>query len=423
MPAAVHGSASPWRVVPALGIAQILAWSSSYYLPAVIAGPVSASTGWPLAWTVGGLSLGLLASGLIAPWVGNRIERAGGRPVLALSAVLLALGLAGAALATLLIVYLAAWIVIGLGMGAGLYDAAFAALGRTYGERARQPITALTLFGGFASTVGWPLAAYLVDTVDWRGACWAFAALNLLVTLPLYLLALPREAIRPDSPSDAGRPAATHAAAPSRAIFLLLAISFTLPNVIWSVLSVHFVTILKAQGVGLAAAVTLGALVGPSQVAARALEFALGRFHHPIWTLAASALLTAFGIAFISLGAPLLAAGFILYGAGGGLRSIARGTLPLALFGGEGYAALMGRLAMPTLLVQAVSPPAAAFLLDGAGAAATLRLLLAIAIAGLAVAAVLWAAARPRIRTQRARSDAASSAIAKEEVSPGDSIP
>ena len=418
------GPASPWRVVPAIGIAQILAWSSSYYLPAVIAAAATADTGWPLAWTVGGLSIGLLVSGLVSPWVGSRIEERGGRPVLAWSAVLLALGLAGIALSTSLMAYLASWAVVGLGMGSGLYDAAFSALGRSYGERARQPITGLTLFGGFASTVGWPLSAYLVAWVGWRGTCWAYVLLHLLVTLPLYLLALPREEVRRRAPPETSQGAVVPSGrGGSGALFVLLAISFTLPNVIWSVLSVHFITILKAQGVALAAAVALGALVGPSQVAARALEFAVGRFHHPIWTLVASALLTALGVALIGIGAPLLAAGFIFYGAGGGLRSIARGTLPLALFGSEGYAVLMGRLAMPTLLVQAVSPPAAAFLLDELGAAAVMGLLLAVAIIGVGLAGVLWALARPRRRAQEPSSEATSSAMAKEEVSPGDSIP
>jgi MFS family permease len=149
-------------VITALGLAQILAWGSSYYLPAVVAKPVAMATGWPLAWIVGGLSLGLLVAGLVSPHVGDMIERHGGRPVLAASSGLLALGLIGLALAPNLPTYLASWLVIGLGMGAGLYDAAFATLGRLYGQEARVAIATLTLFGGFASTACWPLSAFLV---------------------------------------------------------------------------------------------------------------------------------------------------------------------------------------------------------------------------------------------------------------------
>jgi hypothetical protein len=145
-------------VVSAVGVAQILAWGSSYYLPAVLAGPIAADTGWPLGWVVGALSGGLLVSGLVSPRVGHVIERHGGRPVLATSAVLLALGLLGLGLAPGLPFFIAAWLVIGFGMGCGLYDPAFSALGIPYGETARASITHVTLFGGFASTVCWPLA-------------------------------------------------------------------------------------------------------------------------------------------------------------------------------------------------------------------------------------------------------------------------
>src|SRR5262245_34762073 len=139
-------AAPPARViVPALGVTQILAWGSSYYLPAVLARPIADDTGWPLSWVVGGLSLGLLVTGLAAPFVGRQIHRYGGRPVLIASAVLLAIGSLCQALSPTLPVFLAAWVLMGLGMSAGLYDAAFSTLGRTYGQEARQHITTLTL--------------------------------------------------------------------------------------------------------------------------------------------------------------------------------------------------------------------------------------------------------------------------------------
>lgn len=150
-------------IIPVLGVTQILAWGSSYYLLAVLATPIAGDTGWPLAWVVGGLSLGLLVAGIISPRVGDSIQRLGGRLVLATSAVFLAFGLIGLALSPNLPIYIASWLVLGVGMGAGLYDAAFATLGRLYGQRARTAITTLTLFGGFASTVCWPLSAYFVS--------------------------------------------------------------------------------------------------------------------------------------------------------------------------------------------------------------------------------------------------------------------
>ena len=291
---------------------QILAWGSSYYLPAVLAKPIAADTGWPLPWVVGGLSLGLLVAGLVSPRVGRAIERRGGRPVLALASVLLAAGLAGLGLAPDLPAYLAAWVVIGLGMGAGLYDAAFATLGRLYGREARGAITNLTLFGGFASTVCWPLSAFLVG-----GA-------RLARRLPRLRRAPARA--RPAGPprsaaarAEAGRrtapPSGSTGAAvrgeptPSRrrAVLLLLAAALTLGAAIQGVVSVHLLTVLQARGADLAAAVALGALVGPSQVGARLVEKLLGARHHPIWTMLAFVVLVALGLGLLAAGLPVLA--------------------------------------------------------------------------------------------------------------------
>jgi MFS family permease len=392
-------------VVPVLGLMQILAWASSYYLPAVIAKPVAEDMGWPLSWAIGGVSLGLLTSGLAAPRVGLSIERHGGRPVLSASAVMLAGGLAILSLSMAPWSYLAGWVLMGLGMGAGLYDAAFAALGRLYGEGARRAITALTLFGGFASTVGWPLSAFLVGSFGWRGACVVYAGLQLAVALPAYLLIMPRERRRVRAPHRApgqsdGPNAAPAPAPPSRRALLLalLATAFTLGDVIWSVLSVHLILILQAREVTLAEAVALGALVGPSQVAARAIEMLTGRHYHPIWTLTASSLLFAAGVALLWAGQPLLALGFILYGAGGGMRSIARGTLPLALFGAPGYPALIGRLATPSLVAQSVSPILGALLLDRIDAVPLLGVLMGVALVQLGSVALLWLFSRSRRR-------------------------
>ena len=172
-------------VITALGIAQILAWGTSFYFPAVFAEPIVKDTGWSLGWVVGGTSIGLLVAGLISPQVGRIIDVHGGRPVLFASSIFYAAGLAGIGLAPALPVYLFAWVLLGIGMGTGLYDAVFAALGRMYGSAARGPITNLTLFGGFASTVCWPLSAFMIEHIGWRNACFVYAALHLFLALPL----------------------------------------------------------------------------------------------------------------------------------------------------------------------------------------------------------------------------------------------
>ncbi len=374
-------------VIAAIGVGQILAWGSSYYLPAVLAGPVSRATGWSEGWIIGALSLGLLVSGLVSPRVGHRIERFGGRPVLAASAIFLAIGLALQAIAPNLPVFVAAWLIVGLGMGTGLYDPAFSTLGRLYGEQARSAISQLTLFGGFASTVCWPLSALFVEQFGWRGACLGYAAINLVIVLPLYLFGVPREAARPvaASPVAARRAPTTQRELNHRSAFIILAAALTLAAVIQTVISVHLLALVQARGLTLAAAVGFGALLGPAQVGARVMEAAFGRRFHPIWSLLISTVLVALGLLMLLGGVSVIGVGIVGYGLGSGIRSIARGTVPLALFGKEGYAILMGWLAMPALVAQAASPTLGSLLMQHFGPDATIAVMVGAAVVNIAL--------------------------------------
>jgi len=385
-------------VVVVLGIGQVLVWGSTYYLPAVLAKPTAQATGWPLAWIIGGLSIGLLISGLVSPEVGNVIERRGGRPVLMASAVLTALGLLGLAAAPNLVAYVAAWLVLGVAMGAGLYDPAFAALGRLYGSEARSAITSLTLIAGFASTICWPLSALMLQRFGWRGTCVAYAALQLALVLPVYGFGLPREAPRERPPP---RPTSINAVASERRphfrlLFSLVALTQTLASIIAAVISVHLLTTLQQRGVPLESAVALGALVGPCQVGARLLDLIFGPRVHPVWETLIASVFVALGLGLLLQGYGATWIGLVLYGGGIGLRSIVRGTLPLTLFGAHGYASLMGRLAFPMLVAQAAAPSVGAVLLQRWGADGILAALFWLAVATLASGALLIPFARPR---------------------------
>jgi MFS family permease len=386
-------------VVTALGIAQVLAWGTSFYFPAVFAEPIVADTGWSLGFVVGGTSLGLLVAGLVSPQVGRVIDRRGGRPVLAASSLCYALGLAGIGLAPALPFYLAAWAVLGLGMGTGLYDAVFAALGRMYGHGARGPITNLTLFGGFASTVCWPLSARLIEIAGWRGACLIYAALHLCVSLPLQIAVVRRQ----PEPAPAARTetAAARAGAPAAAhetrILVLLALVQSIAAGIGSIVVVHLLIFLQARGVDFAAAVALGTLFGPAQVGARVVERVFGARYHPIWTLVAAGALMTAGLALLLGRSSLLALIILVYGAGYGITWIARGTLPLALFGPVRFPRLMGKLAFPSLIVQALAPSAGALLIERSGADATIAVLAGFAAANLLLIGLLWATCRTRL--------------------------
>jgi predicted MFS family arabinose efflux permease len=384
-------------VIAAVGVGQILAWGSSYYLIAVLAQPMARQTGWTLAWIVGGLSLGFLVSGMVSPSVGRLIEVHGGRPVLAGSAVMLAAGLVVLGLAPNLPAYLLGWTLMGVGMGAGLYDPAFATLGRLFGDSARSSITHLTLIGGFASTVCWPLSAFLVEHVGWRGACFVYAAINLGIVTPLYLFGVPREERQTAvEPGKARAIAGTASEAASlRVAFLLLASTLTLAQVIMTVVSVHLLTLLVARGVAMPVAVGLGTLLGPSQVGARLLDMTLAGRRHPVWTLVVSTVLVAVGLGLLAARPGLASAAIVLYGAGSGIRSIARGTVPLALFGPDGYASVMGRLAMPSFIGQAAAPALGGVLIEQFGASTTMALLFAGAVATIVPAAMLIGSARP----------------------------
>ena len=353
---------SPRAVALLLGVAQTLAWGSTYYLPAVLAPVVVQDLGADPTLVYGAFSLAMLISGLAAPGVGKLIERLGGRPVLVVSSGVLSAGLVLLTVVPGIWGWCLGWVVLGFGMALGLYEAAFATLGMLYGRDARRPITIVTLCAGFASTWGWPTSAALVPMLGWRGTCLAYVAVNLLLVLPLYLL-LPR--------GHGTAPAGKAAAAPvapvggAQRAFLLLAVFFTLRSLISGVIAVHFVALFGGLGLGVAAAVAVGALQGPAQVGGRLLEFTLGSKAHPLDVAKAGALLLPLGAGCVLLLSPgevgLAAAAFmLLYGASNGILTISKGQVPLVLFGPQGYPVLMGRLALPMLVAQAVAPTLAA---------------------------------------------------------------
>jgi predicted MFS family arabinose efflux permease len=384
-------------VITALGIVQIFAWGTSFYFPAVFAAPIVGGTGWPLEWVVGGTSLGLLVAGLISPKVGSIVEHRGGRPVLVASSLFYAAGLGIVGLAPSLPVYLLGWFLIGTGMGTGLYDAVFAALGWMYGAQARGAIATLTLFGGFASTICWPLSAFMINHLGWRSACFAYAGVHLCLLLPLQKFAT-------SGPSARHAATAVEKAEPDIAppvsegkLLVLLGLVLSLIAGIGSIVVVHLLMLLQARGLDPTAAVALGTLFGPAQVGARLLEKMFGSRYHPYWTMAGACSLMLIGLLLLALNAPLIVLAITLYGAGYGVSWIARGTLPLALFGPARYPRLMGRLAFPSLIVQALAPSIGALLIEKVGPSATLLVLCSLAALNCALVGLLW----PSVERQR----------------------
>lgn len=339
-------------IVTALGLAQTIGWASSYYIPAVLAQPMALDLGVSPVWVFGAFSMAMVVSALVGPWAGARIDRIGGRGVLMLSNLVFATGLGLLSLAPTPFVLFAGWAVVGLGMGIGLYEAAFATLAGLYGKEARGPITGITLIAGFASTVGWPLSGLMLATWGWREACLGWALIHLCLALPLNAL-LPKGTERLAAPSldvSDGPP-------PPRLALWLLAFVFAATWFNSTAMAAHLPGVLQAAGAGPAVALAAGALIGPAQVAARVLEFGLLRRFHPLLSarLAASAHPLA-AVCLVVFGGPAAFAFALLHGAGNGILTIAKGTLPLALFGAAGYGARLGWLNAPARILQAAAP-------------------------------------------------------------------
>ncbi|QYZ72137.1 MFS transporter [Neotabrizicola shimadae] len=339
-------------IVTVLGIAQTIGWASSYYIPAVLAAPMAASFGLSPVWVFGAFSIAMVVSATIGPWAGARIDRIGGRGVLMLSNLIFAAGLALLAAAPSPVVLFAGWAIIGLGMGMGLYEAAFASLAGIYGKEARGPITGITLIAGFASTVGWPLSGLMLASWGWREACIGWALIHLFLALPLNAL-LPRGAQKITAPM----PDTVEGPPPPRLALWLLAFVFAATWFNSTAMAAHLPGLLQAAGASTAVAIAAGALIGPAQVAARILEFGLLRRFHPLASarLAASAHPLA-AVCLVVFGGPAAYGFAILHGAGNGILTIAKGTLPLALFGAAGYGARLGWLNAPARLLQAAAP-------------------------------------------------------------------
>jgi MFS family permease len=371
----------PWRAVSVLGLTEILSWGALFYPPVLTVPLMAADHGWSRSFAMAGFSVGLFVGGLCSRYVGGAIDRFGGHRVMPFGSVVGAVGLVGLAWAPGVAAYFAAWIIVGVAMAASLYDPAFATLGRIFGGAARSPITVLTLAGGFASTVSWPATQLLIDAVGWRGTYLVYAVLLLGLAAPLHAFALPREVAAGVSriPARGDKPAKTLPSSNDLA-FVLIAAGFAAYAFVPSALSAQLLAIFQRFGLTPATVVAIGMLFGPAQVLARICELSFARRLHPLWVarFAVGLLVSAFVLMALLPFSALLAAVFaVMYGMANGLLTIARGTVPLALFGVSGYGRLMGRIGGPYLVVQAIAPVVLTYVADRASDAIGLALVAA----------------------------------------------
>lgn len=378
------------RAVIGLGVTQIIAWGSVYYMIGVIGPTLSDALGARPAVIYGGFSLSLVIGALLAPAVGRGVDRFGGRRVMAGGSVVAAIGLALTGLAQGPAGYGVACVVLGVAIAATLYDPAFAALTQIAGRGGRRAITLLTLFGGFASTLFWPLTSWLVAVIGWRETYALYAAAHVAICLPIHWRLLADE---PDQSAFAAAAEDGETAREGllqggarRAAFWLFALALTANSFVFSGLSAHFIVMLGAMGMSERTAVLVGMAIGPSQVLARLVEMGSASRHGATFVGRVSAGLLPLGVVLLMLTAihPLAAVGFALsYGAANGLITIAKGAVTLELFGARGYGATLGALSLPSLAARAAAPTLFA-LTNRAGVETTLVLCLALALAGFA---------------------------------------
>jgi MFS family permease len=383
-------------VVAALGSTQTLAWASSYYLPAILGAPIARSLGLAPSIFFGIFSIALLLSAALGPAVGRIIDRHGGRGMLVASNLVLAVALALLARAQGIVGLVVAWIPLGAGITMGLYDPAFATLTRLYGHGARGSITGITLIAGFASTIGWPVSAFMLQHYGWREACLVWAALNLFVCLPVNFLLIPKAPPAPPLPraEDGG----DISAEPPRGAMPVLAFFFSAAWFVTGAMAAHLPRLLEAAGATSTEAVAAAALVGPAQVAARLVEFGLMRRLHPLISARIAAVMHPLGAVFLGALGPFGVVAFaLLHGAGNGMITIAKGTLPLAIFGPHGFGLRSGVLSAPARITQSAAPFLFGLLLDdvGLGAVALSAGLMIAAFASLFALRSRTAAAAP----------------------------
>jgi MFS family permease len=353
----------PWKIVYLLAFTQIVSWGSLYYAFAIVASGIQRETGWRHEVVFGAFSWGLLIAGLASTPAGMLIDRIGGRAVMAAGSLLAGAGMIGIGSAHSIWLYFAAWSAVGAGMAMVLYEAAFATINREFLAAPRKGISVLTLFGGLASTVFWPLTLKLNSMVGWRDTFLIYGAIHLVLCAPMHaLLHSGGRRKKPAADLHAVRNYTLHEAVRDP-VFWKLAIAFSANMFVFSALSVHLIPLLQRFGHSAAMAVLVSTLIGPMQVAGRIGELAFARHVRPQTVGKLTfAILPAGLLALLFLGqhSYAVAAFCMLYGVSNGVLTIVRGTVPQTLFGRENYGAISGALAGPSLIAKAAGPLVAA---------------------------------------------------------------
>ena len=386
-------------LVSALGVAQIISWGSLFYAIGVLGPAMRRDLGMSELFLFSAFTAGLFVSGIAAPFAGRMIDKHGGRFVLSVGSVLAAVAMGTIAAAPNAVVMVIGWLLAGVAMSAALYDPAFATLSQHTGPKYRRAVTALTLFGGFASTVFWPLSHILLEAWDWRITFAIYAGFQVFINLPIHRLFVP-DYVPVARAAGEPAPVSPGLSDPRR---LWLAASFSIATFIFGVIAIHLISLLTHAGLTAAQAVTISMLVGPMQVAGRVIELGFsGRVKAVTVGIVAFALMLLALVALINVqGFGIAAIVFVIaYGCGNGVLTIVRGTAPVELFGSQGLGGLLGYLARPIFIAKSAAPAAfSAILTLGFTRNAALASMTALAVMGMGSFAM--ATRQPRAKPPR----------------------
>jgi len=385
------------RAVAGLGFTQIVGWGTTYLMPSVLGPHIQDDLGIPSELVFTGITVMFAVGALCSPRIGRIVDRTGARSVMTAGSLVYALALAALSMSQGPVSYLACWAVLGIASSLALSTPSSIAIVQVAGPRARRAIALLTIIGGLASTIFWPVTGVLDVAVGWRQTLLIYAAIHLLACAPIHLLVLPhRPPVHPPSP---GATIAAHDMAPaelSRA-FLLLSISLSFGAFVFTGAQVHMIEILHGLGHAPAPALLLASLIGPAQVGIRLFEMMFGHRYSIMNSAVFGSIMlpVGLGLALLAGGGFAVALMFVVaYGMSNGLKAVQRATLPLALFGRAQFGAYMGRLALPQGIVAATSPPAMAAVLSQFGTSAALWVTFAAAIVSLVAMIMLARLAR-----------------------------
>lgn len=385
------------RAIVGLGFTQIVGWGTTYLMPSVLGRQLQRDLGISPELVFAGITVMFGLNAVCSPRIGKIVDRLGARNLMTTGSVVYALSLVCVAAAQGPVSYIVSWVLMGIASALALSVPSSIAVAQIAGPRARQAIALLTIIGGFASSVFWPVTGVLDAAIGWRTTLLLYAAVHLLACAPVHWLILPRRP--PTHPAPKTTTTVSAAVAPEDVgrVFLLLNITLSFGAFVFTGVQLQMIEMLRSLGHPPASALLLASLIGPSQVGIRIFELIFGHRYSIMRSAVFGSVMLPVGLGLALIGGDVFVVALFVvatYGMSNGLKAVQRATLPLALFGRAQFGAYMGRLALPQGIVSALAPPIMAAVLSRFGTPGALWLCFGFAM--ISLAAMIMLAQRSR---------------------------